>query len=76
MVKATMKLCKRLFFRKIKKNMQGKSGMKYFTHSRVWRHSHRIQDFVTYNFVRTDQNTTKLCTRLFFHKIIKIMPQK
>ena len=28
------------------------------------------------HFMRTDQNTTKLCTSFFFRKVIKIMKQK
>ena len=46
-IKATIKLCKKFFFHKINKNMQRKPGMKCFVHSRVWRHSRRIQNFVT-----------------------------
>ena len=54
MVKTTIKLCKRFFFHKIKKNMQRKPRMKYFIHLQVWCHSLWIQ-----NSARTDQNTTK-----------------
>ena len=36
----------------------------------------RLKTLQLHNFMRTDQNTTELCTRLFFHKIIKIMPRK
>ena len=52
MVKTTIKLCKRFFSHKINnynKSMQRKPGMNCFAHSRVWRHSHQIQNcnFVT-----------------------------
>ena len=46
-VKTTIKLCKRFFFHKINKKMQSKPGIKYFIHSLVWRHSRRIQNFIT-----------------------------
>ena len=38
MVKMAMRLFKRLFFHKIKENMQSKTVMKCFVHSWVWHH--------------------------------------
>ena len=40
------KAVKSSFFHKINKNRQRKPGVKCFVHSRVWRHSHWIQDFM------------------------------
>ena len=47
MYKTTIKLCKRLFFYIINKNIQRKPDMKCFAHSRVLRRSRRIQNFET-----------------------------
>ena len=64
MIKTTLKLCKRLFFIKLTKNMQRKPGMKCSVYLQVrWLH----------NFVRTDEDTTKkFWTRIFFCKTLKL----
>ena len=46
MVKNTIKLHSILFLHKINKKVQGKPAVKYFVHSRVWRHLRWIQNFV------------------------------
>ena len=76
MVKNTIKLQKSLFPQKISKKMQRKPGRKCFLHLRVWHHLCWIQNFVILYIRKTDQNTAKLCTRLFLHKILKSMPKK
>ena len=60
------------FFQKINKNMQRKLGMKYFEHLRVWRLHGGFKTLQLHNFVRTDQNTTKLCQGFFPIKSLKL----
>ena len=64
------------FFQKINKNMQRKLGMKYFEHLRVWRHSRRIQNIATSWLRENWSKHHKTLSRLFSHKIIKIIPSK
>ena len=55
-------LCQSLFFNKV-------TGFRYDV---TYAESKTLQ---LYNFVKSDQNATKLCTRLFIHKINKNMIQ-
>ena len=50
------------------KILQRKPGVKCFVNLRVWRHLRWAQ-----NFVKSDQNATKLFKSLFLHNIIKNM---
>ena len=83
--KNIINLYRRLFLHKTNKNMYRKPGVKCFVHSRVWRHLLLREYDVTYsefktlqlsNFVKSDRNATKLCARLFLHKIDKSMPYR
>ena len=48
--------------------MQRKAGVKYFVHSYTYAEFKILQ---LYNFEKSDQNATKLCTRLFVHIILQ-----
>ena len=67
-------LREKFFFHKINKNMHSKPGIIFLYIHRYDNTHARFKFLELHNFVRTEQNTTKLCTRLFFHKVIKIIP--
>ena len=51
--------------------MQRKPGMNALHIHRYDVAHHGFKTLQLHNFVRTDQNNSKLCSRLFSHKIIK-----
>ena len=74
MVKNIIKLYKRFFIHKTNKKCKKHRHVLYI-------HGYDItyagfKTLQLYNFDKSDQNATKLCTRLFLHNIKKNLPQK
>ena len=72
MVKNVTKLRRRFILYKINKNMKRKPAMKCFVYENGYEVTYtKFKTLQLHNFVKTDQNTTKLCTSFFLQKINK-----
>ena len=73
MDKKTVRFYRSFFLHKTNKNMQKKQGWNAFyirMYDATYAESKTLQ---FHNFVKSDQNVRKLCTRFFLHKINKNM---
>ena len=75
MVDNTIKLCRKFILVKLTKIWKENLGWNVFYIRGYDVTCIKFKTLQLHNFVKTDQNMTKFCTRFFFHKINKNMSQ-